>query len=293
MSTALIRDSFSRLRRPLEVLSPRQNIACIAEVLRHVASMRDLLTELIRREINSPHAGHGLGPAWAYIHPIVIVLVYLYVIGFVIGSKIDASANFPGDYPSYILVGLVPWLMTQNALVRTTGALTANSNLVKQVVFPIEILPVAAFASASIPYLPALTLVLCYQLYVSGGLPATTLLLPAVFAMHIALGVGLGFALSALSVFVRDLREIVSVFCVVAMYVTPAIYLPEWVPAKIRPILYLNPFSYVTWCYQDAIFFGAIKHPVAWVVFAALAFISLALGYRLFRELKPFYGNVL
>src|SRR5215472_18075402 len=106
MSTISARDTLPGWRRPLEILSPSRNIAGLVDVARRVGSMRDLLAELVRRDISAAHAAQGLGPAWVYIHPIVIVVVYVFVIGFVIGSKIQATASFPGDYPSYILVGL-------------------------------------------------------------------------------------------------------------------------------------------------------------------------------------------
>jgi lipopolysaccharide transport system permease protein len=121
----------------------------------------------------------------------------------------------------------------------------------------------------------------------------TAVLLPAVFALHLMFIVGLAFALAALTCFMRDLREIVNVFCVVAMYVTPAVYLPEWVPEPFRPFLYFNPFSYLTWVYQDTLFFGEIQHPWAWVILVGLALVSLCGGFRLFKRLGPYYGNVL
>jgi lipopolysaccharide transport system permease protein len=63
--------------------------------------------------------------------------------------------------------------------------------------------------------------------------------------------------------------------------------------AFLCPLLYCNPFSYQTWCFQDALFYGRLAHPWAWVVFTALSLLALALGYRTFIKLKPFFGNVL
>jgi lipopolysaccharide transport system permease protein len=79
----------------------------------------------------------------------------------------------------------------------------------------------------------------------------------------------------------------------VSMYFTPAIYLPDWVPKMVRPILYLNPFSYVVWVYQDTLFFGEMRHPFAWVVFAAMALGFFLAGLVVFRRVKPVLGNVL
>jgi lipopolysaccharide transport system permease protein len=99
--------------------------------------------------------------------------------------------------------------------------------------------------------------------------------------------------LSGLTLFVRDIREFINVFSLVAMYITPAVYVEDWVPSALRPLLYLNPFSYLIWVYQDTLFYGFIKHPEAWYFMIFTSVIALAGGYRLFRRLKPFYGNVL
>lgn len=274
-------------------LSPIRLATALRDVIATGWRMRELITELTRRELGASHAGHGFGGAWVYINPLVIIGVYLLIFGFVIGSKIAVTETFPGDYPSYIAIGLVAWLGVQSALVRATGALTGNSNLVKQVVFPIEVLPIASAFASLWPFVPTLGLVLVYKLVFGGGLPLTTLLLPFVLLMQVALCVGLAFVLASLTCFMRDLREFVGLFCLIAMYITPAVYLPEWVPLAFQPLLYLNPFSYLTWVYQDTLFFGAINHPWSWLILLLMAVFSLAGGYRLFKKLKPYYGNVL
>lgn len=254
---------------------------------------RELVREMTIRELNAGHAGHGFGGKWIYIHPIVIVSSYLLILGFVIGSKIAVSGSFPGDYPSYILVGLVPWLISQNVMIRGAGALLGHSGLVKQVVFPIEIIPTSITISIFASFIPALALVLGYKMVFGGGIPATVVLLPIVLVVHFVFVWGLAIFLASITVFLRDVKEFVSVFCVVAMYFTPAIYLPDWAPDAVRPLLYLNPFSYITWVYQDVLFFGEIRHPVAWVVSLALALTTIFGGAYMFAKLKPFYGNAL
>jgi lipopolysaccharide transport system permease protein len=278
--------------RLLRGLSPQRNMQALVDAWHAFATNRELTMEMIRRELGSSHAGHTLGPVWMFLHPLIIVGTYLLIFGFVIGVRIAPLERFPGDFPSYIMIGLAPWLAIQAVLIKSTSALVANSSLVKQVVFPIEILPIASALSALLTFVPAILLAVLYKLLFGGGLPWTAVLLPVVIVLHVALAIGCSFALSALTCFMRDLREVVNVFCVVAMYITPAVYLPEWVPAVFRPLLYLNPFSYLTWVYQDTLFYG-IDHPWAWVVLTLLAVISVAGGYRLFKRLGPYYGNVL
>lgn len=273
-------------------LSLRRNGRAVRATIDSVVRYRELLREMVIRDMNSAHALHRLGWIWIFVHPLVMVATYLLIFGFVLGTKIAVSGEFPGDYPGYILAGLVPWLMMQAAIVRAPSALIGNANLVKQVVFPIEVLPITTTIASTIPHLPAIVLVILYKLLV-GGLSWGFLLLPAAFVLHLSLALGLSFALAALTPFFRDLREIVTVFTSVVMYLMPTLYLPDWMPPVLRPIIYLNPFSYLIWVYQDVLFFGAIRHPVAWVVTVLLALLVLGIGYRAFERLKPYYGNVL
>jgi lipopolysaccharide transport system permease protein len=273
-------------------LSPYRNVRALWNTFRQIYRYRELLSEMVHRDLSAAHARHGLGRIWVYLHPLVVVGTYLLVFGFVLGSKIAVTGEFPGDYPGYILAGLVPWLMMQAALVRGPNALIASANLVKQVVFPVEILPIASVIGATIPHLPSLGLVMVYKLF-TGGLGWTAILLPAVFAIHCMLAIGLSLALAAITPFFRDVREIVTVFASVVMYMMPTVYLPDWMPHVLRPIIYLNPFSYLVWVYQDVLFFGTFRHPYAWIVTLAFALLALGLGYRIFEKLKPYYGNAL
>ncbi|MCC8945696.1 ABC transporter permease [Bradyrhizobium brasilense] len=273
-------------------LSPYRNSQALWISIKQIRRYRELLREMVHRDLSAAHAMHGFGALWIFIHPLVIVATYLLIFGFVLGSKLAINADFPGDYSAYILASLVPWLMLQAAIVRGPGALLASANLVKQVVFPIEVLPIAATIAATIPHLPALALVILYKAYV-GGLSWMVLLLPVVLVMHGILAIGLSFALSAITPFFRDLRDIVTVFTSIVMYLMPTVYLPDWMPSVLRPLIYSNPFSYVVWVYQDVLFFGTFKHPYAWVVTLLFALLSLGLGYRTFEKLKPYYGNAL
>ena len=126
--------------------------------LAQLLQRRGLISELVHREVKGGHAQHGLGAAWFYVQPLIVVATFMLVFGVVIGARMDLTASFPGDYTSYILVGLVPWLVTANALARAPSVLVANANLVKQVVFPIETLPIASVGAAFLMFLPAFAL---------------------------------------------------------------------------------------------------------------------------------------
>lgn len=272
---------------------PPSVLRSLGQLIRVLIDKRDLLHEMVARDLKGAHAAHALGPIWVYLHPIIVTVTFMLVFGVVLGTRLSITASFPGDYTSYILAGLVPWFFTAYILGRAPAVFAANSNLVKQVVFPIEILPAATVIVGTIIYAPTFLLFLIYKLTLGGGLPLLALLAPVTLGLHALLALGATMALSVLTPFLKDVREIVTVYSGISMYFTPAVYLPEWVPAALRPIIYLNPFSYVVWVYQDAFFFGEIAHPFAWIVLAILAFGAFFGGLFLMDRLKPYLGNVI
>jgi lipopolysaccharide transport system permease protein len=65
------------------------------------------------------------------------------------------------------------------------------------------------------------------------------------------------------------------------------------VPEIFKPVLYINPFSYLAWCYQDVFYFGKIAHPEAWAINIIGSFFIFIVGYRFFRKVKPGFGGAL
>lgn len=254
---------------------------------------RPLLVEMTRRELTEQYAGQVLGPLWAIGHPLFQTGLFLFVFAYVLKTRIGGTYDLPLDYTTYLLSGLLPWLGFQQLMTRTCVSLTANSALVKQVVFPIEVLPLKSVFPSLVPQLLGGCLLIGYVLLSHGMPPVTYLLLPLLLALQVLAMIGVGFALAAVGAFLRDLKEVIQLTITAGMYVSPIFYLPEWVPVLFRPILYANPFSYMIWCYQDALYFGRFEHPWAWVIFALGSLLCLAGGYGLFRRLRPFFGNVL
>lgn len=254
---------------------------------------RRLIWAMAKREVSDRYAGQMLGAVWAVAHPLLVMAVYLFVFGYVFKTRIGGTRELPLDYTTYLLAGLVPWLSIQEALNKAPVSVTSNSSLVKQVVFPLEVLPIKGVLASLLPQAVSLTVLVIYVIATYGGLHATYLLLPLVVLIQVGQMCGLSLLLSAIGVYLRDLKDIIQVVLLLGMYLLPIFYLPSMVPAMFRPLLYLNPFSYIVWCYQDVCYFGRIEHPWAWVVASALAVIFAVTGWVVFRRLKPMFGNVL
>lgn len=266
--------------------------ACLA-LTELIQRHRELTWEMTKREVTEKYAGQVFGFLWAVVHPAIQIAVYVFIFNVVFAVRVGGTVEMPADYTTYLLSGLVPWLMCAEALTKGTGILVSHSNLVKQVVFPLEVLPIKTVLASSFTLGISLVLLLMYVFATQGAVPWTVVLLPFVVAIQLIWLIGFCFVLSAIGAYFRDLRELVQVITTVGMYLIPIAYLPDMVPAMFRGAIYLNPFSYLIWCYQDIIYFGRLEHPIAWVVCPAIGVVSFVVGYRAFAKLKSMFGNVL
>jgi len=219
--------------------------------------------------------------------------IYVFIFAVVFKIKIGGTSEMPLDYTTYLLSGLIPWLCFQESMAKGVGVIVANASLVKQVVFPVEILPIKGVLATLPNMLVSLVILVSYVFATHHSLPATFLLIPVLIIFQILAMVGVSYILSAVGAYFRDLKDFVQVFSVAGIYLVPIFYLPSLVPDLFRPLLYLNPFSYLIWCYQDALYFGRFEHWWAWIVFMTLSLGVFYTGYRVFSKVKVFFGNVL
>lgn len=254
---------------------------------------RQLTLEMARRELHDRYLGQVFGVVWALLHPLVLMGVYVLVFGYVFKVRLGGSTELPMNYTVYLLSGLIPWLTFQESLAKSSTVIPHNANLVKQVIFPIEVLPVKGVLASLVTQAVFLVLLTGYVLVAYGYVPATYLLLPVLVVIQGLFMIGIAYFVSAVSVYFRDVKDLVQVFAVTGVYLIPAFYPPEQVPAAFRWILVLNPVSHLIWCFQDVLFYGRIEHGWAWAVLALMSVAAFYGGYRVFSFLRTMFGNVL
>jgi len=275
----------------MALLDPRILYRATAQTMGMLGRHRKLLLEMVRRDIADRYVGHMLGLFWAVGHPLIIMAVFLFLFGAVFKARTAGAFETPFGYAVYLLSGLVPFISIQEPLMRSPLAITSNIGLVRQVVFPLEVLPVKMVLASQLHLLVSLAALVLYSLIAYQFLPWTYLLLPVLVLLLLVLMTGLSFLLAAVGVFFKDTKEFVQIFIFVGLYTSPILFLPQWVPNALKPILYLNPLSYLVWCFQDVCYFGAILHPLAWVVLVTGSLIMLVVGGRVFNRLKVYFGD--
>lgn len=260
--------------------------------LRVFVSHSELIFELAKREIRDRYAGQNLGLVWVVFHPLFLMAFYVFLFAFIFPARFGSTGNDMSGHSLHILAGLVPWLTFQEVLGKSTSVITSNTSLVKQIVFPIEVLPIKAVLAAFVSQVIATFVLLIFAVSV-GQFKFFIFLLPILFLMQLMVMWGVCFLLSSLGAYFKDLRDFVQMFCTVNLFATPILYGPRELPEIIELVLTLNPFSWMIWCYQDVIYFGYIAHPWAWLAFGSSSVMVFLAGFALFSRVKHGLGNVL
>lgn len=257
-----------------------------------LAPIAQLTWEFAKRDLTDRYAGNSLGLTWIFIQPLATIAIYLSVFTLVFKVRIPQSANVEGSFSLFFLSGFVCWMAISDVLSRAPTLVSSNAALVKQIVFPTQILPLKSALAVSLTQLIFVVMVAVYSASTIGLSPMLLALFVAC-PLLLLFGAGLASLLGAVGVFVKDVKDFVSLLLTGGLFLTPVFYPPGAVQEPIATVIRYNPLSYPIYCFQDILFYQRFEHPEAWLIFAGLAFVFLICGQFLFRSLKHLFGDAL
>lgn len=253
------------------------------KMLRIVYRYRRLLASITRVELAKRHAGSVLGMAWVVLQPALLLSAYLFVYMVVMGMRFEGFSRL--DYVLYVFCGLVPYLGFMEAL--TTGALSIKQNihLVKNVMLPIELIPIRSVLVGMAGQFVSIGLVL---LLVTGDglLSWHVVWLPIVIILQVMWLAGLTWILSSLTVALPDVTYFVNLLIFLLMFLSPIGFKPEMVPPGFRAVLYANPIYYLTEMYRSSMLDGHFPSWPVLGVYVVMCLTTFALGGAFFERFK-------
>ena len=216
---------------------------------------RELLVNLVRKELKVKYKGSFLGFAWSLARPMLMLLIYYIAIGKFLRSPVP-------DFVVYLFSGLVAWTFFSDVVNGATAAITGNAGLIKKVYFPREILPLSVVGAALVQLLLML-LVLFSVVLLSGrhvGL-VHLLYLPYALVPLLLFSTGVALLMSAANVYLRDTQHLVEVGLLFWFYMTPVLYAYGTVQDKLEKaggwvdqLFIANPMAVIAFGFQDAIY---------------------------------------
>ena len=242
----------------------------------------ELIREMAFRELKEATKGAFLGLFWIIISPLIQVAVYVVVVSFVFRMRLgEGSGHF--DYAIYVLSGMIPWQLMTKSLSEAPSLIRSRMALVKEVIYPIETLPVSSLVMSSVGPFIAFILFLVISA-ISGKLTWGFLILPVPFLLLGIFLIGIGWIFSIAGILIKDLREIVSVILALVVYISPVIASEAMVGEAIWKLILLNPLAHVVICFRDV--YNLTFHGTSWFIFTGMSFSAFLLGIVIITKTK-------
>lgn len=268
-------------------------------LLAHLIHSRKLIWNLAKNDIKKKFAGSYFGIIWAFVQPVITVLLYWFVFEFGLHQKAnDLRTGIEIPFVMWLMAGLVPWFYFQEAMNGGTGVLVEYSYLVKKVVFQIDTLPVVKMISALFTHTFFVVFAIAV-FWIMGYAPDFYTLQVIYYSIcMIALTTGIVYATGAITVFFRDMKEVVAILLQIGMWVTPIMWNFEsmvQIPGWAIVILKLNPMYYVVSGYRDALIhkIGFWENPGLTIYFWIVTIVIFVIGTSVFKRLRSHFADVL
>lgn len=257
-----------------------------------------MIFKLAKNDFKTKYAGSYLGVVWAFVQPVITVLLYFLVFGVIMQSKAQMmSDGMEAPFVVWLTAGLVPWFYFNDVVINGAQTLLTYNYLVKKVVFRIDVLPLVRGISALFVHGFFVFILLIMTLLGGSGISLCWIQILYYSAGLFFLCIGIAYLFSAITVFFKDMVQLINICLQVFMWATPIMWnitLLDNHPV-IKTILSLNPLYYIVNGYREALFDHTWfwVHPWLTLYFWAITGLIFWLGWTVFHRLKPHFADIL
>jgi ABC-type polysaccharide/polyol phosphate export permease len=249
-------------------------------------SYRELVRNLVIRDLKVRYRNSIFGFAWSLLNPLflMVVLSVVFTVAF-------ERATPVGNFPAFLIVGLIAWNFTSTSLSRAVNSVLENKQLVNKVFFPREVIPASVVLANFVHFVLAIP-VLVVILLVLGVMPTPTiLLLPPVMLIHLELVLGIALFVSCVNVFYRDMGVAMEVLLQAWFFATPIIYHHWILPVWLQKPFMVNPLAAIITAYRDILLLGQFpdrNFTLGALVSSTLIFV---IGYAVYTRYAPKFAE--
>ncbi|WP_456436041.1 ABC transporter permease [Thermovibrio ammonificans] len=241
---------------------------------------RDLLIELIKKDIKVRYKNSYLGYFWSLANPLAMALIFYFIFKIITKVKME-------NYTLFLISGLFVWQWISNSILAAATIYINNSSLIKKVNFPRNFLVLSLVFSEGFNFLVSIPVILMFCLYYHQKISLLLwlfaiplLLIPTVvFIYSVALTVG------TVNLFFRDMERLVNLLLTFLFYLTPIIYPISMVPEKYKTLIYLNPFVPFALIWQKLFFWNTFDIK-SYAVATLYSVVALAISTKIYNKLK-------
>jgi lipopolysaccharide transport system permease protein len=260
-------------------------------LFRKLIAHRNLLKNLILRDLKHRYVGSIGGFLWSVVHPIALLVSYTFIFSVIAPPQMGPEYG-TNSFAIFVLAGLLPWMLFSDTVVRNCSVISDNAPLITKTVIPAEILPVSITLSNLIHHFIGLAILLVV-LVAFQGVHLSAIWVSLYVVMLLLLAQGLGWMVAGLQVFLRDTMQGLQILMLLWFFFTPILYTVDRLPKRFQVYFELNPMALIVTGYRNAILHVTQPTPfqIACVFAASLA--VFVIGGLLFRQAKPAFPDVL
>ncbi len=257
----------------------------------YLARHRYLVAQLIRRDILARYQGSMLGIGWGLLSPLLILAAYTFVFRGVFKTRWPGGSDSTSEFVLQLFAGLLIFNLFSDLLGRAPRIVLDQPNLVKRVVFPLEVLSWVAVGAVMFHALLALAILLGAAVGLGTPLTPWVFAVPLVLACTVPVLLGLGWLLSGLGVFLRDIGHVIGPAVSMLLFISPVLYPTQALPPVFERLLWINPLTVPIENLRRLVLHGLPPDWTALASYTAIGLVFAFFSYRLFERIRPAFAD--
>ncbi len=268
---------------------PLSPFAMLSSIREH----RGLLLALIKREVAGRYRGSMMGILWSFLLPLLMLAVYTFVFSVVFNARWNTGSDSKTEFALVLFAGLLVFNFFSECINRAPSLILANTNYVKKVVFPLEILPLVIVGAALFHGLIGWFVWLIFYVIFFGIPPLTVLLFPVVIFPFVLLTMGACWFLASLGVYLRDITQVVGVLTTILLFMSPIFYPVTALPERFQKLMLLNPLTTFIEHTRNVLLWGKMPGLLWFVIVLLIGALSAWVGFWWFQKTRKGFADVL
>ncbi|MBK3468919.1 ABC transporter permease [Pseudomonas sp. MF6776] len=266
-----------------------QPLAMVASIYKN----RNLIFNLIKREVMGRYRGSAMGLLWSFFNPVFMLTIYTFVFSVVFKARWVGGSDSKVEFALVLFTGLLVFNLFSEVINQAPSLILNNTNYVKKIIFPLEILPIVALGAAAFHMSVSLVVWLIFYFLFFSIPDWTALQLPLVLIPLMLMTLGLAWLLASLGVYLRDVGQIIGVVTMTLMFLSPIFYSVDSLPLEYQGIMHLNPLTYIVEETRNVMIWHKSVNWPLWVFWTVLSTLIAWLGFAWFQKTRKGFADVI